>query len=91
VYVDILKRFPNADIRMLSDFDVTGMPQVVANRGMALYPFPRNSQELGVVSRPFGHCIPMVIGVACRAEDHSQKTNTMLDISRSVFANLINV
>jgi LysR family transcriptional regulator, hca operon transcriptional activator len=91
VYVDILKRFPNADIRMLSDFDVTAMPQVVANRGMALYPVPRNSQELGIVSRPFGHCVPLVIGVAYRAEDHSKKTDAMLNISRIVFANLVNI
>jgi LysR family transcriptional regulator, hca operon transcriptional activator len=91
VYVNILQHFPNADVRLLAEFEITALPQVIANKGMALYPLPRNSQELGVVSRPFGHCIPMVIGVAYRAEDHSQKTNTMLDISRSVFTNLVNV
>ncbi len=91
VYIEVLKHFPNADVRLLSDFEITAMPQVVANRGMALFPLPRNSQELGVVSRPFGHCIPMVIGVAYRSEDRSQKTATMLNLSRRVFANLVTV
>ena len=90
VYTAILQRFPKADIRMLADFELTAMPQVIANKGIALYPVPRDSQEWGVVSRPFGHCIPMVIGVAYRSGDHSHKIDTVLSITRRVFDNLIN-
>ena len=91
VYTAVLQQFPKADIRFLAEFELTAMPQVIANQGMALYPVPRNSPEWGVVSRPFGHCIPMVIGVAYRSADNSQKTATVLSVTRRVFDNLINV
>jgi len=91
VYTAVLQQFPKADIRFLAEFELTAMPQVIANKGMALYPVPRNSPEWGVVSRPFGHCIPMVIGVAYRSADNSQKTATVLSVTRRVFDNLINV
>jgi DNA-binding transcriptional LysR family regulator len=83
VYKSILDCFPNADIRMLSDFEITAMPHVVANNGVALYPVPRDSPELGIVSRPFGHCIPMIIGIAYRTDDHSYKTSTAVSISKN--------
>jgi DNA-binding transcriptional LysR family regulator len=91
VYTAVMERFPKADARFLADFELTAMPQVIANEGMALYPVSRNSQEWGVVSRPFGHCVPMVIGIACRSGDHSKKTATVLGETKRVFDNLINV
>lgn len=91
VYTAVLQRFPKSDNRFLGDFELTALPQVIANKGMALYPVPRNSPDLGVVSRPFGHCIPMVIGVAYCTTESSQKTATVLNVTRNVFDNLINV
>jgi len=84
-YKSILDCFPDADIRMLSDFEITAMPHVVANNGVALYPVPRDSSELGIVSRPFGDCMPMVIGIAYRSDDHSHKTTTAISISKNFF------
>lgn len=90
VYSAIIKRFPDADIRLLSDFDITSIPQVIANHGLALYPAPRYSMELGLVSRPFGHCTPMEIGIACRSDDQSLKVETAIEMIKKIFSNMVN-
>lgn len=89
VYSAILKRFPGADIRMLSDFQFVSIPQVIANNGLALYPLPRNFPDVGVVSRPFAHCIPMVVGIAYRTDDSAQKISFAINLIKQFFENSV--
>jgi len=89
VYSAIMKRFPDADIRMLSDFQFVSIPQVIANNGVALFPLPRNFPDVGVVSRPFAHCVPMVIGIAHRFDDSSQKISIAINLIKQFFENSV--
>jgi DNA-binding transcriptional LysR family regulator len=89
VYTAILKRYPDADVRMLADFQFMSIPHVIANNGLALYPLPQNFPEVGVVSRPFAHCVPMVAGIAYRAEDHSQNITIAMNLMKQFFDNSV--
>ncbi len=90
VYQDILKRFPTAEVRMSTDFEFKAIAYVIANRGIALYPFSYDFPEFGVVSRPFSHCEPLVMGLAFRANDQSKKTTTTISITKEIFDSLTN-